>query len=207
MLIRCAIWCKLISWCFFCPKPLREMIRIILYDRIRRFQYALSRPIILFKLYYGSIWIIFFEIEDIMYICTSPAVYRLICIADNTKIAISTREYLCQLILRSIRILIFINEYIMESALIFLTDFFIIFQKHYCNHKKVIKIHGIVVLKLFLIQLVNLCRLLLKKSISRIFCKCPGTHKIIFSIWNHIQYSRWLELLLIEIKLFEAFFN
>ena len=79
--IICTIVSDLVSFFVFCPQVFWFSIAIVFNDLVCRAKNVFRGAIVLFQQNHCSIWIIFFEIQDVLHICTAPAVDTLICIS------------------------------------------------------------------------------------------------------------------------------
>ena len=105
-----------------CPQTLRRSVRIVLDDRIRRIQDRLRRAIVLLELDELCLRIVLLEIHDIPKIRSAPGINTLVCITDRADILRIPCDVLRHQVLRMVRILIFIDQNIVESVLPALAD-------------------------------------------------------------------------------------
>ena len=114
-------------------------------------QYIPCGAIVLLKLYNFRLRKILFKVKYISYVGSPPLVYALVVIADHAKVFVGLGEQFNDLILYVIGILIFVYHYICKSVLIVLQYFRVISENVICISEQIVKIHRIVVFKLFLI--------------------------------------------------------
>ena len=104
------------------PQTLRRSVRIVLDDRIRRIQDRLRRAIVLLELDELRLRIVLLEIHDIPKIRSTPGINALVRITDRTDILRLPCDVLCHQVLCMVRILIFVDQDIVESVLPALAD-------------------------------------------------------------------------------------
>src|SRR6185295_16907171 len=79
-----------------------------------------SAPIILLESHDVRVGKILLEVEDVPDVSAPPAIDRLIVVANDAQVAVSASKMFHELILRPIRILIFVDENVLETTAIFL---------------------------------------------------------------------------------------
>ena len=122
---------------------------------------------------------ILFEIQDIADIRTTPAINGLVRIANDADIVMPICQKRGKSVLRTVRILIFIDEDIAETMLIFLTKFSIIFQKLNGKQKKIVKIQSIVLAQLLLVKTEKFRHLLLVEGVCLSRIGARSEHEIL----------------------------
>jgi hypothetical protein len=106
-------------------ESLLHLIGIIFYDGICCFDDDFCRAIVFFEVDDERIGIVFLEREDIFDIGSTPAIYPLPVISDDTEIATFAREDADDVILERIGILVFIDHEVLESTMEVFPYFFI----------------------------------------------------------------------------------
>ena len=189
-----------------CPKFLRLAVDIMLDDRIRRRKYGLGRAVVLLQLDDRGLGIVLLEIQDVAHIGTTPAVDGLIGITDNAEIAIACSQQLRELVLRAVRILILIDEDVLEAALILRANLFIILQQLHRNHEQIIEIHRVVFLQLLLVELIERRKLFLMEIPCQT-CVLRRRLHLVFCIRDGIQHVVWRVLLIIKVHFLNTLFD
>ena len=145
---------QLVSFVLICPQLLGLTISVMTYYRMSRIKYIGSGSVILLKLYHFRIFKILFEFQYISDVRTSPLIDALVIVANHTYIIMRLRKHFYESVLYLICILIFINHNISETPLIFEQYSFILFKQSDSIKQQIVKIHGIVLLKGFLIPFI-----------------------------------------------------
>ena len=138
-----------------CPQGLLGPAFVIVDDGIGRMEDSLRRAVVLFQFDRRRIGIVPREVDDVADIGTAPGVNTLVGIADDADIAPAGGQYLGQGILGMVRILIFVDQDILEPGLVFFPDFLVFLQEAHGQEQKVVEIDGIVFPQFFLIQSVD----------------------------------------------------
>lgn len=102
-----------------CPQGLLGPAFVIVDDGIGRMEDSLRRAVVLFQFDRRRIGIVPREVDDVADIGTAPGVNTLVGIADDADIAPAGGQYLGQGILGMVRILIFVDQDILEPGLVF----------------------------------------------------------------------------------------
>ena len=139
----------------FGPKRLVLAIEIMLDHFVCSLQDRFRRAVVLFKFDDGGILVIFFKVQDVFHVGTTPSVDALIGIADDAKVAKTLRQHVDQTILRFVRILIFVDMNVTEFALIEFERFRRAFKQLDRLHDQIIKVHRLIFLQFVLIYLIS----------------------------------------------------
>ena len=97
------------------------------------------------------------KVQNIVNICPSELINRLVIITDHAEVLIFVRQQTNQLELCRIGILILVHHDIAQTFLIRIQDFAIKLKKLHCFHDQIIKIQRIVLPEHLLIFTINLC--------------------------------------------------
>ena len=116
---------------------------IVFNHRCCCFQNILSGPIVLLQPNHFGTGVIFFEVQNIADIGTTPTVYRLILITHNNYVLVFTGQQPHHFILAAIRILVFVNHQISNHPIVGRTQIPVVFQQPDSFVQKIVKIQGI----------------------------------------------------------------
>ena len=163
------------------PEILLFAGQIVLDDRICRCKNILCRAVVLFEQDHRRVRIIALEVQDVAHIRTAPAVDGLICITDDTDIAVSRGKQLRNCILRAVRILIFVHKNVLKLLLILCSDFLVVGEQFHRQHQQIVEIKRVVRAQFRLVELIHLCHLL-RKEIGSLGCKCLDIEEAILCI-------------------------
>ena len=150
-----------LSLTIFCPETLLLSPNIIRNYRIRCIQNRLCRAVILLQFNHMRILKHTFKIQNILDICPTEFVNRLVVIPDHTKILIFPRQNANQPKLHRIGILILVHHDVTETFLIIFQNIRLCLQQLNGLHQQIIKIQRIVCPHLFFIFPIHFCNLLL----------------------------------------------
>ena len=106
-----------LSYRIVCKKVFFHLVAVILYDMIRSLYDRLGRSIIFFEIDNDGFRIVSTKRENILDIRSTPRINSLPIIANHTDITSFTRENMDDLILETIRILIFIDHEKVKSCM------------------------------------------------------------------------------------------
>ena len=107
----------LLSLWIACEEGLLHLITIIFDYGICRFDDHLRRAIVLFEIDHFCVRIVFLEVDDILYVSTTPAIDPLPVISDDTEITRLADEDTDDIVLERVRILILVYHEVLESAM------------------------------------------------------------------------------------------
>ena len=102
-----------------------------------------------------STWEVLLKVQDVVNICSTELVDRLVVITNYAKILLATDKKANQLELSCIGILILVNHDVFEFVIIICTNIPIQTEKLYSLHDKIIEIKSIVLTKTSLILTIN----------------------------------------------------
>ena len=126
------------------PQLLAHTFFIISYNSICSIQYCGCRTIVLLKHYTLGILIILFKFQNIIYIRAPEFIYTLVIITNNAYIPVPCCKYSYQFVLCIVRILIFINKYVLKTCLIFFSHILIILKNINSKQYNIIKIKRVI---------------------------------------------------------------
>ena len=151
--------------------------------------------------------VLLLEIEDIVDIGTSEAIDALRIVANHTY----TTMLLCQLqhdsLLRIVRVLILVDQHIVESFYVLLTDILMLMKQQIGLHQQVVEIHGVslsATLRIPIIYISHL-RTLLLDIVCRPRAGLVGTRhqQMVLGHRNTVGHTGRLVNLVIELHLFD----
>jgi hypothetical protein len=107
---------------------------------------------------------ILFKIENISYLCSSPAIDGLVIVSDDTDIPMPIDDLPDEMILNEVRVLKFVHHHIAAELLVRFEDFWKASKKNGHKGEKISEIEGIVPMKVLLISLIDQGQSLLKDA-------------------------------------------
>ena len=116
------------------------------------------------------------------------------------------RENLRELILRAIRVLIFVDEDVLEAALVLLADVFVFFEQRHGDHQQVVEIERVVVAQLLLVDFIDVSGFFLEEAVSELLERMRPLQLVLRIRDGRKDASRRV-LLLVEIELLERVFD
>src|SRR5690606_30006257 len=119
-----------IAFGIICPDRFFNLIFVFGNDAVCCVDDDFCRTIVLFQFKQPVIGVVFFEVENVVDICSSKGINTLGVIAHNTNIFVQRSELLYNKVLRVVGILVLIHQYMMEFVLVFMQDFRKIAQQH-----------------------------------------------------------------------------
>ena len=128
----------------------------------------LRRPVILFKANNLGTGKVFLKPQNISDLSPAPAIDRLVVIADATDIVAALSQQTQPKILGDVRILIFVDQHIVELALIVSEYIGVIEKQRHTVKQKIAEIGGIQDLKSILIDFIQLT----DTAVGIIACLC-----------------------------------
>ena len=117
--------------CVFCATTAR-----------RAFENHLRRAVVLFEANGLRVGKILFELEDVADVRAAPGVDGLVFIADDADVAVFTKE-LHQLVLRTVRVLVLVDEQILVLAVVALADFARRLQQANGFEQQIVEVHRV----------------------------------------------------------------
>src|SRR3989338_6132861 len=108
------------SFGIFCKKIFFFAVFIFNNNRVRGLNNCLGRTIIFFKRYYRGARIMFFKIQYVSHIRSSPAIHILVSVSNNAYIIMFARKQVYKFILNFVCILVFIYMNVFPKILIML---------------------------------------------------------------------------------------
>lgn len=143
------------------------------------------------------------KVDDIADISTAPGVNALVRIADDADVAPAGSQDLGQGVLGMVRILVFVDQDVLEAGLVLFPNIFLFLQKAHGQEQEVVEVDSIVFPQLFLVQGVDVGYFLFVE-IGGFRRKGLGVHEDVLSRRNGPQDGPRHELLVIEVELFQA---
>ena len=108
------------------PQLLRLAGAVVFDDGIGRVENNLGRTVILLKLDHPDFRIIPLKVQNVLYVCTSPAVDALVDIAYNAKVVMFFRQKFGQQILYVVSVLVLVDKHVAEFFLVAPPHFFVL---------------------------------------------------------------------------------
>ena len=122
-----------------------------------------------------------FELSDITEVGPAECVDRLIGVTDNTHVLVASREAQNYLVLRNVRVLVFVNHDVLESILIRSQHVGMHAEQTHDIDQEVIKIHGSGLDQTLLVFAVNLGVFAIK-NMRGLFGGLRGRHQFVLPI-------------------------
>ena len=187
----------------FRPQCLLGPAFVIVDDGIGGVEDGLCRSVVLFQFNRCRIGIVPGKVDDIADIGTAPGVNALVRIADDADVAPAGSQDLGQGVLGMVRILVFVDQDVLETGLVLFPNIFLFLQKAHGQEQEVVEVDSIVFPQLFLVQGVDVGYFLFVE-IGGFRRKGLGVHEDVLSRRNGPQDGPRHELLVIEVELFQA---
>ena len=188
------------------PKIFWAAFVIVFYHTVCCIQNGLGRAVILLKIDNFCLWIIFFEIQNILNISTTPAVNTLVYVTYNENIVMFRCQHFGEQILYVVSILILVYQDIIKLILIFSQNFLIVVQQIHGNQQQIIEIKSIVLNQFFSIELEYFADIFFKRIYRQLLELLISLH-IILGTGNNSAHKRKFEPLIVIIQLTQTFFN
>ena len=150
----------------FSPQLFCHAVAVMLNRGARRGKYVLRRTVVLLELEDAAGPEMFFKGKDMANVSAPPAVNRLVVVPYDTDVLVNFAERLYKEELRQIRILVFIYEYMLETALIAPLDSEIALEELKRLEEKVIEIECVATTQLVLIMCIYLRHHLFERAIG-----------------------------------------
>ena len=112
------------------------------------------------------------------------------------------REDLRELVLRAIRVLILVDEDVLEPALVLLADVLIFLEQRHRDHQQVVEIKRVVVAQLLLVDFIDVGDFFLKEAIRELL-ECVRTLQLVLRVRDGRKDARGRVLLFVEVELLE----
>ena len=140
---------------------------------------------------------VLFEFQDVANLGAAPGVDRLVLIADGADIVARAGQKPHQLVLRTIRILVFIDEEILKASVVIVAHFPGTLQKADRFEQQVVEVHRVRLAQFFSIFLVNVCDAL-SFRIARLQIDLLRIKHVVFGPGNPGQHGTGRELLVVD---------
>ncbi len=182
-----------------------HLVGIIFDHCIGSFDDDLRRSVVLFEVDYFGIRIVTLEVQYIRYICTTPGVYPLPVVTDDTEIFRVTREYTDRLVLQRIGILVLIYHEVLEAIMEVFANFRDI-EDLPETEEKIIEIQSIFFFHLATIGLVDLED---DRGEVAIYCRRVFTraHALVLCSRYHSEHAARVEFFFVDVLGFHDFFH
>ena len=125
------------------PKIFSFAPNVVCHHRRRRLEDVLRGAVVLFQANDFGLRKIFFELEDVANVGSAPRVDRLIFIANGADVVACAREHQHELVLRTVRVLIFVDQDVLKAAVVILAHRRGRLQQTNGVEQQVIEIEGI----------------------------------------------------------------
>ena len=120
-----------------------QPIRIVGDDSVRQRQNALGGAVVLLESNHDRFGVVSFKVEDVGDICATEGIDRLIVIPDDGEVAVLLRQQAQELVLRPVRVLVFVNENVAESAMILLEHLRVLGVQLHGSPNEVVEVQGV----------------------------------------------------------------
>ena len=187
----------------FRPKCLSRPAFVVVDDGVGGVQDGLGRAVILFELDRRCVGIVPGKVDDVADVGTAPGVDTLVGIADDADVAPLGSQDLSKGILGVVRILIFVDQDVLEPFLILFPDVVFFFQEADGQEQEVVEVKSVVFLELCLIERIGFGDFLLVKVFG-LAGKGFGIHEDVLSRRNRPQDRPRRELFIVEVQFFQA---
>ena len=203
VLVHGSVVAQMISCIVLRPKALRRTVGVVLNHRIGSVQDGLGGAIILLQLDHLRLGIVLLEIHDIAKVRAAPGVNALVRIADSTDILQRTGNVAGHEVLGVIRILVFVDEDIVETILPALADG-LHREQLGGDEKQIIEIKGVVLLHVLVIELVDVRDFLREEITSHLGAELLRIDELVLRIGNMILHRVRLEMLIVQVQFFQT---
>ncbi len=179
------------------PKVLAFAADVIRHHRRRGLQNILRGAVVLFEADDLGLGKIFLEFKDVADVGAAPGINRLVFVAHGTNVMALARQHAHQFVLRAVRVLVFVDEQILEAAIVILAHGRGGFQQTRRFQQQIIEIEGIgfaQFLAIFLEQMRDLLRL----RIGRLQVKLLRIEHVIFRPRDAREHGARRELLVVD---------
>ena len=124
------------------PQVLRLPLDVVLDQRVGDRQDVLRRSVVLLHQEDGGVRVVPLEIQDVLDRGASPGVDALVGIADDTDVAVLLREHVHELVLRSVRVLVLVDQDVPEPLLVVLEHLRVIAEEPDGFADQVVEVQG-----------------------------------------------------------------
>ena len=135
------------------PEPLLDPARVVLDDGVRGIQDALRGAVVLLEAHDARIREVALEVEDVADVGAAPGVDRLVGVADDEHVAVGVGEQAHDPVLRVVRVLVLVDQQMVERALPALAHVVEALQQVDAAHQEVVEVHGVGRVQAPLVQL------------------------------------------------------
>ena len=113
-------------------------------DRAGGFKNDLRGAVVLLEADDAGVGKIFFELENVANVGAAPGIDALILVADGADVLVLAGQQLHQLVLRTVGVLVLVDQYILIAALVALAHFAGDFEQARGFEQQVVEVHGVV---------------------------------------------------------------
>ena len=126
----------------------REQLLVLAVGVVRdhgvcRVEYGLRRAIVFLQLHRGRVRPVALEVEDVAYVGAAPRVDGLVVVAHHHEVAVTGGKALRDGVLRAVRVLVLVDEYVGEALLIGPRDIRKALQQKPSVVEQIVEIHGV----------------------------------------------------------------
>ena len=181
------------------------MTRQVVADHsVRRGEDVLGRAVVLLELDHRGVGIFFIEVKYVFNRSSAETVYRLVVVADDHDVVVSSADQPYKLKLRAVRVLILVNADISESLLIVVAGFGVGLEQLHRLHNQVVEIERGGVDELRLVEPVNLGDLLQPEIAAGVALESVRIDELVLGARNRVHRTPDREHLLVERQLLLA---
>ena len=125
------------------PEPLLDPARVVLDDRVGRVEDALRRAVVLLQPHDARVGEVALEVEDVADVGAAPGVDRLVGVAHDHDVAVRVGEQPDDAVLRVVRVLVLVDEQVVERSLPALAHVVEALQQLDAAHQEVVEVHRV----------------------------------------------------------------
>src|SRR5262250_3199114 len=125
------------------------------------------------------------ESENVVHLCTAPAVNRLVVVADAANTAVALSKQAQPEILGDVRVLIFVDQHIEEALLVFFEHVLMLLEQPQILEKQIAEIGSVQLLKPTLIGSVKIARLAIGEGEALAFRHALGPQAAVLPAVDH----------------------
>ena len=170
--------------------------------RGRAFEDDLSGAVVLFEADGADVGEVLLELQNVAYVRAAPTVDGLVLVADDADVSRGPGQQLHQLVLRAVGVLILVDEDVLVTAVVSLTDLGDGLEQAHGLQQQIVEVERVGLEKLFAIDL---------EDVRDLFFQGIGGSKKIFLRVNHValcpgdfaEGDGWFELLVVVAEALE----
>ena len=181
------------------PQVLAFALEIVRNHGRRRLQDVLRRTVVLLQandLGFGKILL---KLQNVADVRATPGINRLIFITHSADVVMSARQETHQFVLRTVRVLIFVNHDVLVAPVVVVANLWHGFQKAYGLKQKIVEIESVGLAQLLAIFLVNVSHTL-RLGVARLQIHLLRIEHVVLGPRNMGQHGTRSGLLVVDAK-------